>query len=318
MLAASILLLVACKQDVIVGYRDDAALDVLPEITWLSGAHAGNELADYIELGQWRGRPLDIAQVFTDRTGGWNDILEPTWPVAMFETFAGKLVISQPLYPEGEGNNQACAAGDYDDDWARFGTFLSAQGRGDSIIRLGWGFNDTTHEWRADADLTDWITCFQRVAQAIRSAAPDVQFDWSFDAHGASYVTLGDPFAAYPGDDYVDYIGIEAFDRFPSAYDDATWDAKCESETGLCRVMDFARAHDKRVGIAEWGVVSCGEGAGGDNPFFVRKIVETFAANADVMAYEAYFEDGSLSVCSSLGETNPEAAAMYRRIYQQP
>jgi len=56
---------------------------------------------------------------------------------------------------------------------------------------------------------------------------------------------------------------------------------------------------------------------GGDNPFFVRKVVETFADNADVMAYEAYFEDGGGEICSDIfgGEANADSAARYRELY---
>ena len=84
-------------------------------------------------------------------------------------------------------------------------------------------------------------------------------------------------------------------------------------------MIDFARSHGKKLGIAEWGVVSCGGDPGGDNPFFVEKMLETFAANADVMAYEAYFEDDGTDVCSAIGNgsPNPNASAKYMQIYSR-
>lgn len=120
-----------------------------------------------------------------------------------------------------------------------------------------------------------------------------------------------------PGDDYVDFVGIEAFDMYPPLRDEAAWDARCASPTGLCSVIEFAREHGKQVGIAEWGVISCGENGGGDNPFFVQKMFETFAANSDIMGFESYFEDTTDGVCSALlhGTENPEASARYRGLY---
>ncbi len=55
-----------------------------------------------------------------------------------------------------------------------------------------------------------------------------------------------------------------------------------------------------------------------DNPFFMQKLAETFAANADVMGYEAYFEDGNLETCSKLtGDgAGPNAAAHYQALYR--
>lgn len=290
----------------------------MPAITWATGVHTGNDLQEYLDFGTWRARPLDLLHVFTDRTTGWPGIVEPSWPLDMLASFAGRLVISQPLYPETGGyDSAACAAGAYDAEWAKLGTFLVERGRGNAILRLGWGFNDGSHVWAASADLEEWLACFRRVVDAVRSTAPDVEIDWSFNAHGAPDVSPVDPYDGYPGDAYVDYVGLEAFDDYPPSRDDAAWQAKCASESGLCRVIEFARAHGKQVGIAEWGVVGCGGDPGGDNPLFVQKMVETFADNANVLAYEAYFEDGGLEVCSDLQDerTHPESAARYRALY---
>jgi beta-mannanase len=204
----------------------------------------------------------------------------------------------------------------YDAQWRKLGTFLVDHNRGDSILRLGWGPNDLSHPWHADTDPTPWIACFHHVVSAIRATDPRVRIDWSFNALGASYVAPGDPYADYPGDAYVDFIGIEAYDRFPPTRTQSEWDAKCKGLTGLCTLIAFTRQHAKKLGIAEWGAVSCGDDSGGDNPFFVQKMFEIFAANTDVMGYEAYFE-ADTDVCSSIanGGQVPNAAAKYKELY---
>lgn len=318
-----VLTLSGCDPNVVIGRLGDSAVeggadDDLPEVTWLSGAHSGNNLSEYQAFASWRGRPLDFAHVFPDRTQGWEDLMMPNWPVDMFGPFEGKLMLSLPLYPPGFGNNQDCASGAYDSQWRKLGEFLVAKKRGDSIVRLGWGPYDLEHAWHADPDPASWIGCFRRVVTAIRQTAPLVEIDWSFDAAGVPGVADRDPYTTYPGDAYVDYVGLELFDRYPPTKTKAEWEAKCNAPTGLCSLIRFARARGKRVGIAEWGVVSCGESAGGDNPFFVRRVLATFAANRDILAYEAYFEDSG-GVCSQIvnGQSNPESAVLYRTVYSR-
>jgi hypothetical protein len=316
--------LLACDPTVVVGRLhgsspssdEDAGPGPEPEVSWTSGAHAGNDLQNYLDFGTWRGRPLGLAALYPDRKT-WNGILSPSWPVDMFKDFAGDLLLSLPLYPEQVGTNQECALGSYDEQWKTLGTFLVGRGRGRAILRLGWGWNDMTHAWRADADPSDWITCYHHVVSAVRATAPDIRIEWSFNPVGPPEIRSGDPYAAYPGDDYVDYVGIEAFDQYPPTHSESEWDAKCNQPSGLCRLAEFARAHGKKLGIGEWGIVTCGGDPGGDNAFFVRKTFETFARYGDLMGYEAYFEDGEVDVCSSLtGATDkPHATAEYKQLY---
>jgi hypothetical protein len=284
-------------------------------------------LSTYLDFGAWRGRPIDLAHVFPDRNS-WAGIVTPNWPITMFEPFEGTMVLSLPLYPNGMGDNASCAAGTYDSDWQMLGTYLVEWGRGDAIVRLGWGMNDNDHGWRADPDNPgEWITCFQNIVNAIRSNAPEVRIDWAFNPIGPPHVATWDPYITYPGDAYVDYVGLEAFDMYPPAVDEASWETACNAPTGLCTLFAFARAHGKQVGVAEWATASCnGNGVidtegntGGDNPFFIQKMVETFAANADVMGYETYFEDmgGVCSSISSDGALHPEAAERYQLLYMR-
>jgi hypothetical protein len=315
---AMVLTATACDPNVVVGYAPgDAAVRVNPPVTWPSGAHPGNPLQTYLDWGTWRGHPVDVAHVYTDRTS-WQGVVQPGWPVHDFAAFDGLLVMSQPLYPEGGlGNNADCAAGAYDARWETLGAFLVDNDRADAVLRIGWGFNDPVKEWRVDADPADWIACFRRVVTAIRSTAPRIRIDWTLNSYASPLPEGGDPYDAYPGDAYVDIIGTDVYDLDPPARDVAEWEARCDQMYGLCRLFEFARARGKQVAIGEWGVASCGAEPGGDNPFFVQKMFETFADNDDVLAYEAYFDDPGAGVCSALrGDQNPQAAARYRELYR--
>jgi hypothetical protein len=298
---------------------DDAVRGPLSGLAWPSGAHAGNESASYQAYAEFRGRPLDLATLYPDR-GSWAGLVTPGWPLSAFEDFAGRLVLSEPLYPPSMGNLQDCAAGAYDAEWEKLGSFLVDHGRADTILRLGWGGTDPSHAWHADADPADYITCYRRIVRVVRAHDPDVLFDFSFDALPSRYPASGDPYDLYPGDDYVDIVGMDVFDRDPPTRTEEEWQSKCEGPLGLCTLIAFARAHQKRWAVGEWGVATCAEDPGGDNPFFIEKMLQTFRAHADILAYEAYFDDRDAGVCSTLVEPDnaPEARAAYQRAYAEP
>jgi len=287
-------------------------------LPWMSGVHPANELQPYIDFGNWRGRQIDLAHVFTVREQGWDPIVEPNWPVNDFASFDGQLVISQPMYPEGAGNNAECASGAYNDQWKRFGAFLVNKNRANTIVRIGWEFNGWFMYWHVDPDPANWVKCFQNVATAIRSTDPQVKIDWTFNAHGSPVPDGGSPWPAYPGDEYVDYIGIDSYDMFPPSPDEATFDRQCNDPNGLCYAAKYAREHGKKLSIGEWGVTSCSGDPGGDNPLYIRKMWETFVANKDVMGYEAYYHDPIMgNVCSTImdGGQNPSSGAEYKKLW---
>jgi hypothetical protein len=87
--------------------------------------------------------------------------------------------------------------------------------------------------------------------------------------------------------------------------------------SGLCTVIDFARAHGKRFAVPEWGLVRSG-GGGGDNPFYIHKMYDTFAANAKDLAYEAYYNNSEQdNVRSSLHNPNlnPKSSVRYLKLF---
>jgi beta-mannanase len=271
----------------------------------MSGVSAGT-LAQADQWSAFRHRPIDVIVTFADRSN-WETITHP-WLGAgagKFAGFAGTWVISQPFFPTSDGNIGSCASGAYNGHWQEFGRWLTGQGRADTIIRLAWEPNGSWFPWSALDEPGSWVGCFRQVVGAIRQTDPQVRIDWTINSH-----TDG-AFDVYPGDAYVDIIGIDTFDMWPASTDESSWKTQCNETEGLCSVIKFARAHNKKFSVPEWGLVGkydTGAGAagqsGGDNPFYIRKMHETFLANADVLSYEAYFNNSDAgNVHSSL--TNP-------------
>ena len=297
------------------GKRPPTILSGLP---WPSGANA-DDLASIDAWASYRGRPNDVALVLTDYTT-WEGITRPDAVLQDFQAFPGTLVIALPLWQvQAGGSLGACAAGDYDAHWRELGTTLSAHGRERSIVRLGWQFNGDNVEWSA-TDPAAFVTCYRRIVSAIRTNAPEALIDWSMEAHGTEAPAGGDAFDVYPGDEFVDVIGIDAFDMTPPSPDEASFLAQCNGPQGICSVAAFARRHGKLLGSGQWCVVTCfapGDD-GGDNPFYVERMQRVFAENADIMAYETYYNDGRGGLfCTSLIDPliAPRASARYKALW---
>ncbi len=286
-------------------------------LPWLSGVWTTGDKAGDLAFGAWRGKPLDLVQVYADRSS-WAGITNP-WPVSTYAGFAGRLVLSVPTFPQGQGSNAACASGAYNTHWAQLATFLKSHGRANTIVRLGWEFNGTWMYWHSDASGQQFKQCFQQASRSMKAADPAILLDWTFTAHGSQVPTSGNPYDAYPGNAYVDFIGIDSYDMAPASPTAAAFAAQCGGLNGMCKAIAFARANGKKLGVGEWGVASCtSSGGGGDNPLYIQKMYATFMANQDVMGYEAYFDDPDAgNVCSSIvnGHQNPRAAAAYKALF---
>ncbi|MCX6462662.1 MAG: glycosyl hydrolase, partial [Pseudonocardiales bacterium] len=285
--------------------RAGAAPGGLP---WHSGVVVGtpDEVAGWED---YRGRQVDVVHGFAAR-GAWDDITSAGWIMGYYSDFPGIVVISQPFWPEDSGGSlDACAGGAYDDQWAEYGRTLADHPGMDVYTRLAWEFNGTWFEWSA-TDAEAWKSCFRSVVDAVRSTAPDARFEWNINAHGSQSCD-GDAWNCWPGDEYVDVVGIDPYDHYPSSATAAEFDEQCNDRHGLCYVIDFAREHGKEVGVTEWGVINSGIG---DNPLYIEKMYETFEAGSDVMAYETYFNSADHNTTLDGGE-NPESSAAYRELF---
>jgi beta-mannanase len=188
-------------------------------------------------------------------------------------------------------------------------------------VRLGWEMNERTMAWRATSAAT-YVGCYRHAALALRAANPAVILDWSINAHGSPDDLCGGLATnCYPGDEYVDIIGIDNYDHYPWSPTKAAFDETAAAPEGLTWLYSFARQHRKPFSVGEWGVVPTGD-AGKENPSFVRWMHQWFAARAPHLAYEAYFSDcGEGGVQSSLFRDdatctkNPSSAAVYKSLW---
>jgi len=267
---------------------------------------------------QWSGKQVGCVQDYLS-SDSWADIAAPTWWLDAWAAAPEKhpLVLSVPLLPRTGANLAAGASGEYDEHFRELATMLVAKGFTDVPIRLGWEFNGGEFPWRVlpgggpdgTATAANFVTYWRRVVTTMRSVAgAHFTFDWTVN-NGENIVNGRE---CYPGDAYVDIIGIDAYDQVwgpnDSTIDDpvARWRAISEGPDNLDGWAEFARAHGKLVSVPEWGLVRGGHGAG-DNPYYIQMMLAWATANR--VAYEMYLDSDSFRI--SNGEF-PAAAAVYR------
>jgi hypothetical protein len=317
-----------------VGQLGDAALaeDGWPAGPWPDSRSGINgdprvDRSSVEAFGDWRGRPIDIAVVYTDRTN-WESMTRGSgWVFENFKGFVGELVVSQGLLPNGRSADlAACAAGQFDAYFRDFGALMVRYARPTAIVRLGWEFNGEYVAWAA-TNTQQWIDCYRHAAQAIRSIASRVRLDWTINSHGTPGKLCGGVSTnCYPGDDVVDIIGIDNYDLAPSSASQAEFERVANEPDGLNWLLAFARSRRKPLSVGEWGVAPRSDyNTTGQNPHFIYWMHSWFKKHAADLAYEAYFNSCDAGVGSNLFRAatpncplNSAAGNMYKMLFRDP
>jgi hypothetical protein len=247
----------------------------------------------------------------------WNAIANPNWLTDPWAASAwgDRLVLSVPMLPRTGATLETGASGDYDRYFVALAQNLVRHGLTSITIRPGWEFNGGWFRWSARGRPATYAEYFRHIVTAMRSVpGTRFRFDWS-----ASSNTKGPPpEAAYPGDDYVDYVGLDVYDQYwgpQPSNPGSRWTYYEQGVYGLRWHQAFARRHHKRMAFPEWGVLTNINGHGqGDNPTFVSDMYDWIASN-DV-AYSVYFEYSTPSNQSALLPARfPRARAQFKALF---
>ena len=261
-------------------------------------AHRQSVLREFERLV---GRDVDCVLVYNDAAPDWAGWESPWYLThrdpdlnwSGWATAAGhdrQLIITQNLFPASENTKdwrQAGARGDYDEHARTLARNLVAAGVGSAVIRLA---HEANGDWypdsigSTDAEFDLWRQFWRRTVLAMRSVpGANFRFDWCVNG-GYRAIPLD---KYYPGDDVVDFVGIDAYDAgVPAGVD--RWNAVYNRRSGIREVLEFAKAHGKPLSIPEWGVGPANVAfAGGDNPTYVNGIASVVERNP--VAYQSYF-----------------------------
>jgi hypothetical protein len=218
------------------------------------GVYRGEGRADRVaRFERWLGADVTYAVDFLKNVG-WRpeDAFVGPWRRSNY-----RLSLAVPLEPHPPS------------DWKQ----LARRLKPGTLIRLGWEMNGTWFPWSGDPRA--YVRGWRRAVTYMRQANPRLRFEW------APVAGSGDPVPYYPGDRFVDVIGLDV-------YNTQTWWRMRKHQWGTNWHIAFAKQHGKRISFPEWGLVMPENGGQGDNPIFVRKMIEWATKHNAV--YQAYFE----------------------------
>lgn len=218
--------------------------------------------------------------------------------------------------------------------FANYAKEVNALGFSKVIIRLGYEFDGG---WNPFGNLNvmssmpaNYIKSWQNIVTTMRANDPKhlLKFCWNptdgnVQVQSASF---------YPGDAYVDYVGIDTYDvAYGGAYPVGTsqpgpaQQAAAWTSAELPRITDYAdlaRAHSKPMVIGEWGLWQLNDGnhpSGGDNPAYIQNMYNWMSDPSNHVAVACYFEapaDGDSSLSGVFHPTSfPNAANQFLLLF---
>ena len=299
-------------------------------LPWSSGASTSGP-DDFVAL---RGRKLDTLTYFLGR-GSWSIIRNAADQlVAQLDPKQGNrretIVVTYPLFPNNDSPQiggpaiwQKAAVGAYDAHHAAAALGFRRYPQR-FIFRIGHEWN-CCYPWKMkQPELAPYYKAyFRRVVDIFRAQHPTCLIDWCSIKRN-QILTGIDYF--YPGNDWVDIIGHDKYDMHPPLRNKTEWNRESmkiykDSPLGIGAWLAYAKSKGKRLGVSEWAVTDGPDypAGGGDDAYFVARMLQFFKDNAADIAYESYFNKNALQLGwyhkLSL-EDNPKARAAYQAFFR--
>ncbi len=262
----------------------------------------------------------------------WTNLSNPTWFMQQWQGTPYKMIWGVPMLtnvcspnsdPAMVNGSTWClaqeATGTYNAHFRQIAQTMVKYGFGSSIIRLGWEFNGDWSPWAAAGDPLAFVGAYQQVVDAFRSVAGSkFTFEWNPDLGDLG---VGDLTKYYPGNAYVDYVGLDVYDTVWGNYPGyrALFNQQRTGNYGLNWLARFSASNGKPMVFPEWGLGwgTCStngqpisapnhQACGGDDATWVH-LVASWIARHNVIE-TTYWDYGSSSVVS--GRNSFTAAAL--------
>jgi hypothetical protein len=314
----------------------------------------------YDAYAQWLNRKGVWAEDFMPNEG-WDKIMGEEWQFGTWGPWVQKdpkhrrYILSVPLLPgpwdrsgprQGPGQEPVSlklgAEGKYNTYFETLAKNLVKYKLGNTILRLGWEFNGGWYTWRVDnaEEAKFFAEYFRQIVTTMRAVpgTQDLKFCWNPNVMWMGY----DIELAYPGDEFVDDIGIDIYDQswikntypIPSCASESeimsrqkrAWNEGLNNKNwGLQFWAKFAKRHKKPLSIPEWGVFIREDGhGGGDNPFFIEEMYKFIHNPDNNVIYHCYFDvhagDGDHQLVPEPNRTTqfPKSAEKFHELFVLP
>jgi Glycosyl hydrolase family 26 len=263
-----------------------------------------------------------VASDYLPGNGGWADMDGSggtlNWLLAPFRGSGYTLSLGVPIIPTNSsgaavGTLAQGATGAFNSYYVTLAQTLVAGGQADAYLRLGWEFDGSWMPWAATTPSAEasFASYFQQIVTAMRSV-PGEQFRFVWNPDAGAFTQSGySVAAAYPGNAYVDVIGLDAYDQSWATPQTPSNAWSSTTLPTLTAAQQFASSNGKPLAFCEWGVAIRSDGHGlGDDPYFINQMVSWMHSN-DV-TYESYFDANSGGVNSLItGGSFPSSLAAF-------
>lgn len=254
---------------------------------------------------------VTIASDYLPASSGWEGMdgadgsikwLTDAWKNSGYTLSLGVPLIPTDASGQPQGNLALGASGSYNGYFTTLADALVAAGEGNAYLRLGWEFDGNWYAWQAESATAEaeYASYFRQIVTAMRSVSgAEFKFVWNPDA--SAFVSTGYSVqAAYPGNAYVDVIGLDLYDMSwatPLTPENA-WTSTYLPE--LSAAESFAQSRNKPIALCEWGALF-GSGGLGDDPYYISSMIAWMGVPSHDVAYESYFNGVTSTV---IGGTN--------------
>ncbi len=259
----------------------------------------------------------------------------PGWGQWMAGIPAHRAILSATLLPADGSTLALGAAGAYTSHFTALARNLAANHLGQTIICLG-PTSDQGVPWKVSnaTDARNFSLYWRRIVTAMRAVpgAEKLQFDWVAPTRKPGYAVED----AYPGGDYVDYIGyvieegtdnarIYPYPPFASESEQLyrqkeAWDLV--ESPALQTWCAFAQAHGKPFSIPRWNLTGGHTRTMGfDAPYFIQAVHDYIQDPAHHVYFTSFYEfyHGSwLSPTNGYQTVFPKSAVIFHQLFALP
>jgi hypothetical protein len=175
--------------------------------------------------------------------------------------------------------------------------------KGEVLLVPGWEMNGTWYAWSRKAD---YIAAWRHLADRLRAkGATNIKFVWAVNG---IYEPAADPAPYYPGTEFVDYVGIDAYNWGVGSAKPYRWQTPAEVfDPTLTRLAQIAPG--KPVIINETG---CTE-HGGDKAAWITEFLGTYLPSRPQIVAFSWFNDvADAAGMDWIVSTSPSALAAFK------
>jgi hypothetical protein len=300
-----------------------------PYALWRGGLQQGAYASTPTPAGmsafaQQTGTSPTVASLYLNGSSGWGTMDGSggslNYLTSAYRGTGYTLAIGVPIIPTSNGAAVGTlaqgATGAFNSYYVTLAQTLVAGGEGNAYLRLGWEFDGSWMPWGATSPSAEasYAAYFQQIVTAMRSV-PGEQFRFVWNPDAGAFTQSGySVAAAYPGNAYVDVIGLDAYDQSWSVPQTPSNAWNSTTLPALAAAQQFANANGKPIGFGEWGLAIRSDGHGlGDDPYFINQMVAYMENGANNVAFESYFDADSGGVNSLItGGSFPSSLAAFK------